>query len=56
MVEKEKHPQVEAGKFEKALEHSDDPMLRKLRYPDKGVHRVKYEDDKLVVTSEEDRN
>ena len=56
MVEKEKHPQGEAGKSEKAFEHIDDPILRKLRYPDKGVHRVKYEDGELVVTSEEDRN
>ena len=56
MVEKEKRPEGEAGKSERAFEHTDDPILRKLRYPEKGVHRVKYEDDELVVTSEENRN
>ena len=55
MVEKEKRPEGEVGKSEKAFEHIDDPILRKLRYPDKGVHRVKYVDGELVVTSEEDR-
>ena len=59
MLEEQKRPEQtrgEAKKPEKGLEHTDDPILRKLRYPDKGVHRVKYEDDELVVTSEEDRN
>ncbi len=56
MAKKQKRPESEAEKSEKALEHTDDPILRKLRYPDKGVHKVKYVDGELVVTSEEGRN
>ena len=53
MVERQKRSESEARKSENAFEHIDDPILRKLRYPDKGVHRVKYEDDVLIVSSEE---
>jgi hypothetical protein len=56
MVAKEKRSEVEAEKFEKAIKHTDDPILRKLRYPDKGVHRVKYDDDELLITSEDGRD
>lgn len=56
MLEKKKRPEPTRGEVterEKPPEHRDDPILRKMRYPDKGVHRVKYVDDELVVTEEE---
>ena len=59
MLEKQQRPERRKGEAagpEKAFEHIDDPILRKLRYPDKGVHRVKFEHDELIVTSEKDRD
>ncbi len=58
MLEERKRPERTNGEEkdpEKAFEHTDNPILRKLRYPNKGVHRVKYRDGEYVVTSEDDR-
>jgi hypothetical protein len=58
MLEERNRPERtndEEKKPEKALEHTDDPILRKLRQPNKDVHRVKYKDGEYVVTSEDDR-
>ena len=57
MVQEQKRPQqkkMEESKPEQTS--SDDPILRKLRYPDKGEYRVKYKEDELVIAAEEDRN
>ena len=51
----DKPQNTETSEEHTALEKQPETILRKLGYPDKSEHRVKYKDGEYVVTSEDDR-